>query len=143
MPPPLPNSPVGPRWMTWVLGPELFWLLVYVAMHVVAGRNQPPTEQGSAALEVWWWLLAFVAVPLTFACFAVPGAGRWWLLLRVDLVAIVGLGLAAGRVTTAIDYGDSRNSGVPMGWVMSVGFGLVMLFASNVVAALVLWLRRK
>ena len=121
-----------------LFGPECFWLVIYMAMHLVALSNVPPTESGSESLEEWWFLLPFLAMPLSFTAFASRPARPWLLLVRINALGLTGLCCAAYRVTSAVDYGDSRNSGVPMGWVMSVSVGILVLFAADCVALIVI-----
>ena len=127
------------RCLPYLLGPELFWVAVCVFVGWLAARNIPPTEHGSQALEKWWWLLALVAVPLTFLVFSIPHGNRWWLLLRVALAVSIGLCVSVTHLSKAINYQDSRNSGVGTGWLISLTFGFMMLSLSSTIAALVIW----
>ncbi|HRK35367.1 MAG TPA: hypothetical protein PLJ47_12295 [Candidatus Hydrogenedentes bacterium] len=130
--------------IAYIFGPELYWLAIYIAMRALALGNVPPTEAGSQALEKWWFLLPFVALPLTFAFLAVPSLNRWVTLLRINIAGFVGLCFAAYVITEKIDYQDTRNSGVPMGLFMSVIFGMfVQAVASVVSIPILLWLNRK
>jgi hypothetical protein len=127
------------RYLSYLLGPEMFWLGICVFIWWLAARNVPPTKLGSEALEKWWWWLAFAAVPLTFLTFCVAQGNRWWLLLRVALAVSIGLCVSVTKLSKAIDYQSGRNSGVGVGWMMSLGFGFIMLFLSSGIAALVIW----
>lgn len=112
-------------------------------MKVIGQRNVPATEAGSQALEPYWYWLAFAAVPATFAVFLIPGSPRGWLLLRVALAAAIGVCVASYVITGYIDYKDSRNSGVPMGWVFSTMMGWVMLALCSAVAGSIFWWTRR
>jgi hypothetical protein len=129
---------MSPLWK-YILGPELLWLIAAGLMKWLGLRNVPPTEEGSQFLEQFWWWLAFLVVPLTFVVFAMPGPSRWWLLLRVAVAGLVGMCWASYIVTGYIDYRDSRNSGVPMGWLLSTGLGWSILLVGCVVSAVVIW----
>jgi hypothetical protein len=124
-----------------LLGPELYWIIVYAVVSWISARNVPSTPAGNQNLERLWWLLPLIAVPLTFAFCRVPGAGRWWMLLRIDIAAMVGLIACSLRCTSAIDYHDSRNSGTAAGFILAVSFGIIMLTAGNIVAAGLFWWR--
>ncbi|MFA6244323.1 MAG: hypothetical protein WC655_25495 [Candidatus Hydrogenedentales bacterium] len=126
-----------------ILGPELYWGLVYAAISAIAARNVPPTEAFSASLENLWYAVPIIAIPLSFAVFAVRGPGRWVLLARTNLACLVGLFFAAARVSSAIDYQDSRNSGVLAGFVISLGLGIVVLFVTDVIAMTIILLGRR
>lgn len=110
-------------------------------MKLVGQRNLPPTEAGSRGLEAYWWYLAFVFVPLTFLALFIPVPSRAWMLGRIVLATFVGLVVAAYLVSQYIDYKDSRNSGVPTGWMMSTAFGWIVLMVGALVAGAVLWWR--
>ncbi|MCL4691669.1 MAG: hypothetical protein KJ060_04065 [Candidatus Hydrogenedentes bacterium] len=125
-------------------GPEAYWLLVSVAMYFLASGNTPPTEAGNQAVEKWWFILPLALVPATFFILLLHRNGSAaGLLVRINLTCIAGLIVSVHLITGAIDYGDSRNSGVGMGYVMSIIFGMFSLFASNVFAAGGLWIARR
>lgn len=145
---PLPDaSSAQPQAMQLLLkysfGPELYWVVICFAMKLVGQRNLPPTESGSRALEAYWWYLAFVFVPLAFLALFIPVPSRAWMLARIVVATFVGLIFAAYLVSHYIDYKDSRNSGVPTGWMMSVAFGWIVLMLGALVAGAVLWLRAR
>ena len=75
-----------------LVGPEFFWALVYAAMFLLVGTNQPPTEAGSQSLEKWWFILSLIVVPSTFVFLAfVPERVDHIVAceyLRVDRIAI-------------------------------------------------------
>lgn len=48
------------RWTTVLLGPELYWLVVSLALYLLGLRNVPATEAGSRTLERLLWLLPLV-----------------------------------------------------------------------------------
>lgn len=129
----------------WLLGPELFWLLVYGATLGLASLNLPPTEAGNAWLERLAWLLPLAAIPAAFAWtfgFGSPGQSRLWLAARLTLATLVGLNSCLIHLIDAIDYGDSRNSGVLGVWVIGLLAGLVAFALSAVALGAWFWKRR-
>ncbi len=126
------------RWTSVFLGPELYWLLVGLVVHLLRARNVPATEAGSRTLERFLWLLPLVFVPAVFLCYLFPGAG-WWLLLRINIATMIGLLAAVWVVCAAIDYGDSRNSGVASGFVVSLSVGSMLLATLDLVTIGVFW----
>lgn len=45
--------------MRYLLGPELFWLLLYQAANLLARANQPPTKHIDNIIEdLWFWIPA-------------------------------------------------------------------------------------
>ncbi len=127
------------RLFHYVIGPELYWLTVCLGIHLLGLRNSPPTEAGSRFLEQFWYWLPFAFVPAGFLLYLLPNAGRWWLLLRLDLATLVGLFIASALLTESVDFQDSRNSGVAAGFIMSVSLGFVVLVVCTLVAIGALW----
>jgi len=111
-----------------LLGPELYWVIVYGITVWFTRQNVPPTEAGSRFLEKLGWLIPLIAVPLSFFLYAIPDRPRW-LTTRILLAAIVGVNVISFKLISGIDYGDSRNSGVLGVWVYSILGGLVGLVA--------------
>jgi hypothetical protein len=116
----------------------LYWLVVSLALYLLGLRNVPATEAGSRTLERLLWLLPLVFVPAVFLCYLFPGA-RWWLLLRINVATMIGLLAAVWVVCASIDYGDSRNSGVASGFVVSLSLGSMLLATLDLVAIGVFW----
>ena len=65
------------------------------------------------------------------------------MLLRVNIAALVALPFVSYAVTNGIDYRDSRNSGVPMGWMLSISIGWFSQFIATVIAIPILWLKNR
>ena len=114
-----------------LVGPELYWILVYFITAWFTGRNAPPTEAGSRFLEKLGWLIPLVAVPISFLLYALPHPPKW-LAVRLFLAALVGINVVSFKLISGIDYGDSRNSGVLGVWVYSILAGGVGYVAAVV-----------
>lgn len=112
-------------------------------MYFLAATNQPPTEVGSQSLEKWWFILSLLVVPGTFVFLAFSTAKPWMMLLRVNIAALVALPFVSYAVTSGIDYQDSRNSGVPMGWMLSISFGWFTQFIATLFAIPILWWKHR
>ena len=64
------------------------------------------------------------AVPLSFLAFALPGAGRWWLLARLAIAGFLGLNACAIVACNWIKYPEAgRDSGLLGLWMLAVMFG--------------------
>lgn len=79
------------RTLTYLLGPELYWAVVCLFVHLATKRGQPPTPAVTSWLDDHWGWLPFILTPLTFVLLFVGDTGRWWLLLRIDLAIFIGL----------------------------------------------------
>lgn len=119
-----------------LFGPELYWIFAYLVAHVLGARNSPSTPEGNALLERMWWLFPLIATPLSYLVYLAPNAGRWWLLARINVAAIIGLTFCLLRISSAIDYHDTRNSGLFAGFAIGLTVGFLVLAACDVAAAL-------
>ena len=124
------------RITTFLLGPELSWLLMYGLALLLVAPNQPPTEAGNVRLESLAWYTLFAAIILSFVplCWSQGGLG-WWM-LRIGIAGLIGITSVATAFCAAIDYNDSRNSGVGTLWIMLVIFGAIFLFLGMIVVSL-------
>ena len=111
------------------LGPELIWTAVFYITTFFSFRNSSPTIPGNARLEVILWVLPAAGVLLSFAPFAWTPGNLWWLLLRIAVCGTIGVYLVVERLCRAIDYNDSRNSGVRAAFILfiSLGYALLMI----------------
>lgn len=130
------------RAFVWLLGPELYWFLAYLITVLLARFNLPATAVGNAWLERLGWLLPLVAVPGAFLWsygFLSPGQSRGWLMARLILATLVGLNVCLFQLIGAIDYKDSRNSGVLGVWIMGLMAGILAFAVSVGVQAFLGW----
>ena len=112
------------RFLRIFIGPELYWVLLYLGVRWLAARNVPPTGPGNTALEWAVWLTATVGVALSFALLAVPGVNRWILLARLAIAAFVGVNACAISACEAIKYPElGRDSGLMALWFMAAMLG--------------------
>ena len=129
-----------------LLGPELYWLVVYGATRLLAVLNRPATDTGNRLLEqLGCWLLPLLSVPLSFWLFFGPhslSSSRGWTLARLGFATLVGLNACLVHLVGAIDYRDSRNSGLLGVWALGAGLGTV-LFCAGVVVLGILWWRAR
>ena len=122
-----------------LIGPELYWLVLYLAVRWVAARNVPPTPSGNTALEWAVWLTASAGVAMSFVFLAVSGGNRWILLARLAVAAFFGVNACAIAACEAIKYPElGRDSGLMalrfmaallggVVWCLSAGLSLLML----------------
>jgi hypothetical protein len=112
-----------------LLGPELYWLGVYLLSRLLAASTTPVDPAGIRLLERSSWIVPAVTVPLAFAIFywfAPVPTSRGWLTFRMLVAAFIGLNAALIALVGAIDYGDSRNSGTYAFWFLGLAFGGVL-----------------
>lgn len=103
---------------------------------LLVAPNHPPTEAGNVRLESLAWYLLFSAIILSFAPLYWSQTGLGWSMLRIGIAGLVGVTSVATAFCAAIDYNDSRNSGVGTLWMMLVIFGVLFLFLAMIVVSL-------
>lgn len=132
------------RVLSLLLGPEGVWCLISLLAYGFAASNHPPTPEGNHLLETLWVIIPLAGIPLTFFTACLPGGGGWWWLVRVVLASIAGVTVASFIAASGVDYRDSRNSGLLGAPFYSLAIGLFVLVPGAVIAAiLVYWRKRK
>ncbi len=124
------------RITTFLLGPELSWLLMYGLALLLVAPNRPPTEAGNIRLESLAWYVLVAAIILSFVPLRWSQTGLGWSMLRIGIAGLIGITSVATAFCSAIDYNDSRNSGVGTLWMMLVIFGVIFLFLAMIVVSL-------
>lgn len=126
------------------IGPELYWILLYVGVRSLAARNVPPTASGNAALESAVWLTATIGVVLSFVFLAMPGANRWILFARLAIAGFIGVNACAIAACEAIKYPEpGRDSGLMALWFMAAMLGGIIWCISAGVSILVLRIKSR
>ena len=132
------------RFLRIFIGPELYWVLLYLGVRLLAARNVPPTGPGNSALEWVVWLTATVGVVLSFVFLAVPGVNRWILLARLAVAAFVGVNACAIAACEAIKYPQlGRDSGLMALWFMAAMLGGIVWCVAAGVSLLVLLVKSR
>ncbi len=128
-----PNSPLNMnRYLAFLPGPELYWMLVYGCTRLLVMINQPHTAGGAAKLETIGWFLAVGSVIFSFLPILwIPG-NQWWLLARIGLSGIVG---SIVVIKQLIDKGFTPDPGVGTYGMMLMGMCLIMLTGAIVITA--------
>jgi len=108
----------------WLLGPELYWGLLYLGFRLLAARNLPASDLGNTLLNGAVWMAALLAVPLSFLLLALPGCNRWAMYARLAFAACVGLNACVIVACEAIKYPEpGRDSGLMALWLLAVMAG--------------------
>ncbi|MCC7466420.1 MAG: hypothetical protein IT261_09135 [Saprospiraceae bacterium] len=115
--------------MRFLLGPELFWLLMYLAASLLGKANQPPTKGLDDFIEsLWFWIPA--ASLLVFGLWWLPGVEKNWLLLRVWVAGVVGGHLVLEKAMSAY---STQGPGIGMGYLAGLMLLLFLLVVGSVV----------
>lgn len=132
------------RFLRIFIGPELYWVLLYLTVRWIAARNVPPTRAGNTALEWTVWLTATLGVVLSFVFLAVPGVNKWIVSARLAVAAFIGVNACAIAACEGIKYPElGRDSGLMALWFMAAMAGGVVWCVSSAVSLLILWLKTR
>lgn len=112
-----------------LLGPELFWLLLYGGAVLLAKANVPPTKAIDNFIDKLWFLIPLLAL-LTFALWWVPQVEKNWLLLRVWIACVLGGHFTLEKALAAY---STQGPGIGMGYLAGMISLLIILVAGTVV----------
>lgn len=128
-----------PRLLSFLFGPELYWIITCIVVRLIGRRGLAPDAAITAQLDRYWTVLPLVVVPLTYLFFLVPGLGRWWLLLRIDLAIAIGIVVATTQYCEAMNHHDaSAGPGVGTAWMVMIALGYTLAIVGTIIAAIVI-----
>ncbi|QHV96937.1 hypothetical protein [Spirosoma endbachense] len=124
------------RTVTYLLGPELVWLLLLALAGILVAQNQPVT--GMSHLKIIWlnWYLPAIGVMLAFVPLFWATGNLWWWLVRIGLASLIGVVLLVGYLCKSASYSDIRDLGVGMGFLFFVAIGWTLLASIGLIAIL-------
>ncbi len=112
----------------YLIGPELFWMLLYLAAKQLASANNPPVKSIDNLIDqLWFWIPALSL--LVFGLWWIPSVEKNWLLLRVWVFGLIGGHLVLEKALSAY---SSQGPGVGMGYLAGFLFVFVGLVAGTV-----------
>ena len=112
----------------FLIGPELFWLLIYAAARLVGNANVPPVKAIDNFIESSWFWIAILAV-LVFALWFIPVVEKKWLLPRVWVVSVVGCNFALESI---LSHYSNQGPGIGTGYLAGMLLLFVILIAGSV-----------
>lgn len=113
----------------WLIGPELLWLIFYLAVLLLIRISGAPNKGMDDSLINLAYLIPLVGIPLTFALYYVPGVERNWLLLRVWIAGLFG---AHYVMEKGLQAHSEQGPGVGTVYIMDMGLVLVMLVIGSI-----------
>ena len=120
--------------MRYLLGPELFWLLMYVGAVLLGKFNVPPSKEIDNIIEyLWFWIPA--ASLVVFGLWWIPSVEKNWLLLRVWIFGLLGGHFVLEKAQSAY---SNQGHGIGMGYMAGIMFVFVFLVVGTIVIALFL-----
>jgi hypothetical protein len=113
--------------MKHLLGPELFWLLLYLGAMTLGKANTSKAVEDFIQTS-WFWIPA--SSLLVFGLWWMPSVEKSaWLFLRVWIVGIVACYLVAEKAISASSF---QNSGAGMGLVGAVCIQVFILIVGTI-----------
>lgn len=117
----------------YLIGPELFWLLIYGVAVYVAKANTPPVKSVDNFIDQCWFWIPAVSM-LVFGLWWLPSVEKNWLLLRVWLFGLIGGHFVLEKVISAY---STQGPGTGMGYLA----GMIFLFVGLVVGSIIVLIR--
>jgi hypothetical protein len=123
--------------MRFLLGPELFWLLLYACATALARFNTPPSKAVEDFIQTTWFWIPASSLAI-FGLWWIPAADKGALLfVRVWIAGLVGCYLVAEKAIAASAY---QNPGAGMGVLGAVCLELfVLLVGTATVGVHLIW----
>ena len=119
--------------MRYLLGPELFWLLLYIGAVLLGKANVPPSKEIDNIIEyLWFWIPA--ASLVVFGLWWIPSVEKNWLLLRVWIFGLLGGHFVLEKALSAY---SNQGPGIGMGYMAGIMFVFVFLVVGTIVVKLV------
>ena len=114
--------------MRFIIGPELFWLILYIIATIIAKGNAPPTKAMDDFIESCWYWIPLIST-LIFALWYIPTVEKNWLLLRVWIVGLVGGHFVLEKAVSA--YGK-QGPGIGMAYLAGLLFIFIILIVGSI-----------
>lgn len=113
----------------YLLGPELFWLLLYVAAIFIGKANTPPTKAVDDFIEYLWFWIPVLSV-FVFALWWIPLVEKNWLLLRVWILGLIGGHFVLEKALSAF---SKQGPGIGTAYLCGLIFIFVLLVIGSIV----------
>ncbi len=115
--------------MRFLLGPELFWLLLYFAAVFVGKMNTPPNHAIDSFIDTSWFYIPAFSL-LVFGLWWIPAVEKDWLLLRVWIVGIVGGHFVLEKTFSSYSV---QGPGSGMGYLVAMILEFVVLVLGSII----------
>jgi hypothetical protein len=117
------------RFMHFLFGPELLWVVYYFIIVLITKLTHSPIK----SMDSFWIFMAYIIplilLPLSFMLYFVPGTIKSWLLLRLWIAGIVGGHFVLSKALLAH---SEQGPGVGTAYMMGMGFLFFVLIAGTI-----------
>jgi hypothetical protein len=114
--------------MKYLIGPELFWAILYGGATLLGYLNQPPSKQIDAWIDRCWFWIPVLSL-LVFALWWIPLPEKRGLLLRVWIAGIFGGHFVMERTMRAY---SEQGPGSGMGYLAGMIFLLLFMLTGTI-----------
>jgi hypothetical protein len=115
-----------------LLGPELFWCVLYLFLLLIIRLSHAPTS----TMDAYWinvsYLYPLLFVPLSFGFYFISGVPKDYLMLRIWVSSIVAGHLLLNK---ALETHSVQGPGVGTAYIMGMLFAFIVLVIISIVIA--------
>lgn len=116
-----------------VLGPELYWVLLYMLSIILAWSNKKSNYVYDGVIENVWFYVPLISV-LIFGLYWIPFVEKNWLLARIWISGII---MGHLVLETTMKAYSSQGPGIGMGYLAGMLFLFFILVVGSIVVKLV------
>lgn len=108
------------RLSAFLIGPELYWLIVYFAMVALAKANVPPSKSIDHLIENLYLIIPLLAL-ISCLIWYMPGVEHNWLIMRLWVAGLIG-----GHLSLTKGLAGFSEQGPGIGTAYLVGIMLLL-----------------
>lgn len=119
------------RYAHYLLGPELYWLLLYVFVCLVIRLTNSPVKY----MDEWWIRISVVVplvfLPLSFGVYWLSFIPKKWMLLRLIVAGVLGTHFVIEKGLNAY---TEQGPGVGTSYMVGILLMFLVLFILSIIA---------
>ena len=112
-----------------LLGPEMLWIVIYLAVSLLVKFSSAPIKSMDATWLSMAWIIPLAGMLLTFSFYFIPGIEHNWLWLRVWIAGLLGAHYALEK---ALKAHTEQGPGVGTAYLMGMIFVIIMLIIGSI-----------
>ena len=116
-----------------LLGPEVYWIILYIFSILLSIANKKPAYTYNAIVENAWFYVPLLSI-IVFGLFWVPFVEKNWLLARIWVTGIIMGHFVLEKMLSAY---SSQGPGIGMGYLAGMLLLFILLVVGSVFVKLV------
>lgn len=116
-----------------ILGPELFWIILYGVAVLLARANKKSGFVYDAIIENAWFYIPLLSV-LVFGLYWIPSVEKNWLWLRIWIAGII---MGHFVLETLMSSYSQQGPGIGMGYLAGILFLFILLVVGTAITKLI------